>query len=103
MTSFCCIIYTSYTIKLWGNSIQDKIELQIGKWGNSLVIRLPKRVLDVLHLGIKDRFSCSIKDGRLILNPLQHKKQYTLEELLAQASDRVKEVEWGKPEGDEIW
>ncbi len=83
--------------------MQDNIELQIGKWGNSLGIRLPKHILKSLHLGIKDRVSCSLKDGKLILRPLSHQKKYTLDELLAQVQEPSVEVSWGKPEGKEVW
>jgi hypothetical protein len=37
--------------KMWG-----RVELRIGKWGNSLRIRLLKVVLEAFHLGAKDRW-----------------------------------------------
>ena len=83
--------------------MEDNMELQIGKWGNSLGIRLPKHVLEALHLGVKDRVSCSLEDGKLVLKPLPHKKKYTLGELLAQVEEQSDEISWGKPEGGEVW
>jgi len=83
--------------------MQDNIELQIGKWGNSLGIRLPKHVLESLHLGVKDLVSCSLEDGKLILKPLSHRNKYTLQQLLAQVQEPSEEVTWGKPEGKEVW
>ena len=83
--------------------MQGNIELQIGKWGNSLGIRLPKHVLQSLHLGVKDLVSCSLEDGKLILKPLSHRNKYTLEQLLAQVQEPSEEVTWGKPEGEEVW
>ena len=83
--------------------MQDNIELQIGKWGNSLGIRLPKHVLESLHLGVKDLVSCSLEDGKLILKPLSHRNKYTLEQLLAQVQEPSEEITWGKPEGGEVW
>ncbi len=83
--------------------MQDNIELQIGKWGNSLGIRLPKHVLESLHLGVKDLVSCSLEDGKLILKPLSHRNKYTLQQLLAQVQKPSEEVTWGKPEGEEVW
>ena len=83
--------------------MQDNIELQIGKWGNSLGIRLPKHVLESLHLGVKDLVSCSLEDGKLILKPLSHRNKYTLQQLLAQVQEPSEEVTWGKPEGGEVW
>ena len=83
--------------------MQDIMELQIGKWGNSLGIRLPKHVLESLHLGAKDRLSCSLKDGELILKPVASRQKYTLRELLDQMQESNEEISWGKPEGEEIW
>ncbi len=54
--------------------MQDNLELQIGKWGNSLGIRIPKHILESLHLGVQDRVSCSLEDGKLILKPLSRQK-----------------------------
>ncbi|MDY6990527.1 MAG: AbrB/MazE/SpoVT family DNA-binding domain-containing protein [Thermodesulfobacteriota bacterium] len=79
------------------------MELQIGKWGNSLGIRLPKHVLEALRLGAKDKVSCAVEDGKLILEPVSYQKKYTLEELLAQVQEPSEEVSWGKPEGEEVW
>ncbi len=83
--------------------MQDSTELQIGKWGNSLGIRLPKHVTEALRLGLKDRISCSVKDGSLILRPVSHQKKYKLDELLAQVEESGEEISWGKPEGEEVW
>jgi len=79
------------------------MELQIGKWGNSLGIRLPKHVLEALHLGAKDRVSYAVEDGKLILRPVPFQKKYTLEELLAQVEEQSDEISWGKPKGEEVW
>ncbi len=83
--------------------MEQSIELQIGKWGNSLGIRLPKHLLDALHLGPKDRVSCVVEDGKLILKPLPRQKKFTLEELLADVKEADEEISWGKPEGEEVW
>lgn len=83
--------------------MQDNIELQIGKWGNSLGIRLPKHISRVLHLKAKDRVCCAIEDGKLILEPVRRVKKYTLEELLSKVKEPGEEISWGKPQGDEVW
>jgi len=83
--------------------MQNDIELQIGKWGNSLGIRLPKHISEILHLRPKDKVSCAIENGKLILNPVRSVKKYALNELLAKVEEPGEEVSWGKPEGDEIW
>jgi antitoxin MazE len=77
------------------------LQLQIGKWGNSLGIRLPKSVLEILQLSEKDKVKCSIVNGKLVLEPVR--SQYALAELLAQVDESGQEVDWGKPEGEEVW
>ncbi len=83
--------------------MQGNIELQIGKWGNSLGIRLPKHISEALHLRVKDKVSCVIEDGKLLLEPVRPPKKYTLEELLAKVEELSEEISWGKPEGEEVW
>jgi len=83
--------------------MQDNIELQIGKWGNSLGIRLPKYISKVLHLKAKDKIHCAIEDGKLILKPVRPRRKYTLEQLLSKVKEPGEEIPWGKPEGEEVW
>ena len=83
--------------------MQEDIELQIGKWGNSLGIRIPKHISEVLNLRLKDKLRCSIENGRLILKPAQPCRKYSLQELLAGVEESDREVSWGRPEGEEIW
>ncbi len=83
--------------------MQSSIDVQIGKWGNSLGIRLPKHILDSLKLLEKDKLRCDMEDGKLILVPVR-KKKYTLKALLSQVEEEpVEEISWGKPEGGEVW
>jgi antitoxin MazE len=83
--------------------MQSNIELQIGKWGNSLGIRLPKHITEALHLKPKDKVSCAIENGKLVLKPLRSVKKYSLKQLLAKVEKPGEEISWGKPEGEEIW
>ena len=43
--------------------------ISLSKWGNSLSIRLPKKVLDELSLKDKDELLYSIIDGKILLEP----------------------------------
>ncbi len=83
--------------------MQGPTELQVGKWGNSLGIRLPKHVSDILCLKAKDRVRYKIIDGKLMLEPVRPQGKYALEELLAKADEPCEEISWGKPEGEEVW
>jgi antitoxin MazE len=83
--------------------MQSNSELQIGKWGNSLGIRLPKHITETLQLKSKDKVSCTVENGKLVLKPLRSVKKYTLKELLSKVKEPGEEISWGKPEGEEIW
>ncbi|MFR0645112.1 AbrB/MazE/SpoVT family DNA-binding domain-containing protein [Limosilactobacillus mucosae] len=54
-------------------------ELVLAKWGNSLSIRFPKKVLNQLGMKQDDRFEYEVKDGEIILKP--SKKEKLLEKL----------------------
>lgn len=82
--------------------MKDRITLRVGKWGNSLGIRLPRHIADLLNLNPKDRISCSVEGGKLVLVPIRQSK-YTLEELLADVEELSEEVPWGSPQGKEVW
>lgn len=78
------------------------MELQVGKWGNSLGIRLPKHITEQLDLNSQDKLICKVEQGRLILEPIQ-KPKYKLEDLLANVEETSEEISWGSPQGEEAW
>jgi antitoxin MazE len=78
----------------------------ISKWGDSLALRLPRRVADQLHLGEGTTVELEVADGVLKVTP--PRKRFKLSELIQgepkrdeQASSH--EVDWGGPRGDEAW
>lgn len=77
---------------------------QIGQWGNSLAVRIPRYVVEALDLKPNDAVECTLENGRLIFDRIQTLPELTLEELLAEVIDPPEpEVDWGRPMGDEIW
>jgi antitoxin MazE len=76
---------------------------QIGRWGNSLAVRIPKYIADELSLGVNDEVDCRLEKGQLIVEPVQKFPKYTLAELLSQEFESEPEVDWGKPAGEEEW
>jgi antitoxin MazE len=76
---------------------------QIGRWGNSLAIRIPKSIADKLALGVNDEVDCRLEKGQLIVEPVQKMHKYTLSELLNQELELEPELDWGKPSGAEEW
>jgi antitoxin MazE len=76
---------------------------QIGRWGNSLAVRIPKFIADELSLGVNDEVDCRLEKGQLIIEPIQKFPKYTLAELLSQELEFEPEIDWGKPVGEEEW
>ena len=45
---------------------------------------------------------CSVKEGKLVVEVV-HQLEYTLDELLSQEIEPEPEIDWGKPQGKEVW
>ena len=89
----------------------------ITKWGNSRGIRLPKLLLDSLQLQEKDVLEIKIVDNSIVMKKTQKTKsaKKTIEErfeefygvdfetALRENPYDFQEVNWGTPEGDELW
>ncbi|MCI0637712.1 MAG: AbrB/MazE/SpoVT family DNA-binding domain-containing protein [Gemmataceae bacterium] len=76
---------------------------QIGKWGNSLAVRIPGIYAKELDLEEGAELEVSCVDGGLLLRPRKH--HYKLEELLAQIKPENihGETDWGPSVGREAW
>ena len=77
---------------------------QIGRWGNSLAIRLPKAVAEASGLNEGHRIRFESARGRVTL-AAEPSPKYTLKELLRGYSRRRRhpESDWGRPRGGEAW
>ncbi len=53
------------------------------KVGGSVVMSIPKRILELVHLQSGSQVSIEVQDGKLVVAP-KNKPRYTLEELMAQ-------------------
>lgn len=77
---------------------------QVGQWGNSLAVRIPKHIAQALNLQTNDAIEFSLVDGKAVLAPVRGLPEFTLDELLDQITEPPEaEVDWGKPMGKEIW
>ncbi|MBI4388613.1 MAG: AbrB/MazE/SpoVT family DNA-binding domain-containing protein [Nitrospinae bacterium] len=74
----------------------------IALWGNSLGLRIPKAFAREVGLNDGTRVQIILDKGRLIIKPA---KKYSLKALADRISkDNVYgEVDFGKPEGREVW
>jgi len=76
----------------------------LGKWGNSLGVRIPMAIAKQINLTEGMNITLAIVDGNLVIQPIQQRK-YTLDELLeGMTPDNCHpEVGMGEPVGNEIW
>lgn len=79
------------------------MKTQIGRWGNSLAIRIPKYIADELALTVNGEVDCRLENGVLIIQPVQQNRKYSLQQLISQELEHEKEIDWGKPMGEEKW
>jgi antitoxin MazE len=79
------------------------VKTQVGKWGNSLAVRIPGTYAK--ELGLEDGVELEITrlNGGLLLRRRKH--EYTLAELLANINPENlhAETEWGQAAGGEAW
>jgi len=76
---------------------------QIGKWGNSLAVRIPGAYVKDLRLKEGMDLDVSILEGGIMLRPPS--REYSLEELVAGITpeNRHGETDWGQALGRESW
>lgn len=79
------------------------MRLSVSRWGNSLAIRLPRGVVQDVHLCEGSEVDVTVEDGRVVLTPARAAE--TLSTLLALVTDtnRHGEVDSGAPVGKEVW
>jgi antitoxin MazE len=79
------------------------MQTQIGKWGNSLAVRIPGTYAKELNLAEGLEMDIVVVDGGLLLK--RRPAEYTLDELIAGITpeNRHDETDWGPPVGGEAW
>jgi antitoxin MazE len=79
------------------------MQTQVGKWGNSLAIRIPGAYAKDLGLADGMDVDVTLVEGGLLLQA--PKKSYTLEELVSQITPENLhgETDWGPAVGREAW
>ena len=80
------------------------MEVQVKKWGNSQGIRFPKSVLQEAGIQLNEKLTLEVEMGKIVLyRPFRHK---TLEERVRESGCEltgIGEIDWGEPQGDEVW
>ena len=80
------------------------METKVRKWGNSIALRIPKAFADQLQIAPDSDVEILLRDGTLVLKPLQAPR-YTLEELLQEITPEMLhgEIDTGPSVGAEEW
>ncbi len=77
----------------------------IQKWGNSQGVRLPKPILDALKWSTNDKITIKTQDNKIVIELAEPKKHKTIKELFKEYDGNYvcEEIDWGGPEGREVW
>ena len=78
---------------------------KISKWGNSQGLRMPKDIMDSLHLQVGDNVNITILDGKVIIEPIKKEiLNYDLNELVSKIpTDYKVREEFDTIVGKEEW
>ncbi|MGH7549611.1 MAG: AbrB/MazE/SpoVT family DNA-binding domain-containing protein [Gemmatimonadota bacterium] len=76
----------------------------IGRWGNSLAVRIPRDLAEEAGLDAGTEVEFSIEGDRLLLAPTAQSR-WSLEDLLARVTKENlhEEMNFGPPVGHEVW
>jgi antitoxin MazE len=77
----------------------------ISKWGNSQGLRVPKDIMNQLHLSVGDKMNIVIENEKIVLEPIkQTRVKYDINDLVKQLpSDYKANEEFDKASGLEEW
>lgn len=80
-------------------------QLQVKAWGNSQAVRLPKDMLKELNIRNDDLLNIAVKNGAMIIQKPQEKKELTINELFSNydGAEFQAEIQELSPIGDELW
>lgn len=99
-------VYTNvYTNGRSVKNMAKQICSSITKWGNSLGVRIPKTIVEIVGLKENDRLGIKADGINVVLTKIKPDMPKSIDELFAgyKGSTNVEELDWGEPKGDEIW
>ena len=73
------------------------------KWGNSSGVRIPASYKKMLGIENGSKLDMELINGTIVIK--KARKKQTLDELLSKYDPEKehKEIDWGRPEGEELW
>lgn len=78
------------------------MELEVKKWGNSLGFRIPKDLAAQLRVQEGTWLEVLLTDDGLLLKSKRRRSRLNIEDLLENLGT-MEEVDWGEPQGQEVW
>lgn len=77
----------------------------IQKWGNSQGVRIPKILLDSINWSENEEVSINIEEDKLVIEKAKTQNRKNIKELFKDYKGEYKpeKIDWGEPEGEEIW
>ena len=87
------------------------MQTAVVKWGNSHGIRLPKVFLQDIKISENDPVDVRVENERIVIKKINKKSHKTIKQRLTdfygenyrKNASACKEIDWGKPVGNEIW
>jgi antitoxin MazE len=79
---------------------------KIQKWGNSQGLRLARQILEDACISVGDDVEVAVREGMIVIAPVRRVRgRQSLQELVARIPKnyKPKEMDWGKPLGNEVW
>lgn len=79
---------------------------KVQKWGNSQGIRLNRKILSQAKLEVGQDVDVTVKNNVVVLKPTHViRGKYRIEDLIDKLpkKSRSAELDWGSPQGKEVW
>ena len=78
----------------------------ITNFGETFGVHFPKSLWENMHISENDDVEVLVKDNSIIIKRRESKTHLTTKERIASfygTVEDVQEIDWGKPQGKEIW
>ena len=80
------------------------MQVQLKAWGNSQGIRFTKVFLAMAGIRPDETLTAEVQDGKIILSKaFQHRTLQQRAEAYGGQLNLSEEVDWGEPQGSEVW
>jgi antitoxin MazE len=80
------------------------MKTQVARWGNSMAVRIPKAVAEAAKLRPGDHLELAV-EGSGVVSIRKKKGTPKLRDLIREITPENlhAEIDWGGPEGEELW